>query len=281
MIAAAAAIVAGLVALAFGVLFYQGRRMPQGKAEYVALGSSFAAGLGLGPRAPGSPLVSMRSTNGYPAQLARRLGLSLVDMSSSGATARHVLHGGQVFIGSQLRPLGKDTELVTITAGGNDIAYVGDLTFLAARRGSSLMGWGVRQFWKGAAAADVRDYGRVRADMLAIIREIQRLSPRARIVVVTYPLILPPDGTCNKLAITADEAATMREVGERLAQATRAAVQEGGAMLVDMQVLGASHHACSPEPWVNGWTEVAGAQFHPTLAGAKATAEALAGALGS
>ena len=100
-------------------------------AQYVALGSSFAAGLGLGPRAPGSPFFFMRSINGYPQQLARMVDLSLVDASCSGATTRHVLHGGQFFQPAQIDMLVSTTELVTLTAGGNDVGYIRDLVFLA------------------------------------------------------------------------------------------------------------------------------------------------------
>ena len=80
-----AAVIAGSLGVA--LLAYQGRQRPDTSAEYVALGSSFAAGLGLGPRVPGSPIVCQRSVNGYPQQLARMTGLSLSDMSCSGATA--------------------------------------------------------------------------------------------------------------------------------------------------------------------------------------------------
>jgi hypothetical protein len=98
------AIVASLVALiavllGFAYLFYQRWQRPNTASEYVALGSSFAAGLGLGPRVPGSPIVCQRSVNGYPQQLARMTGLSLTDMSCSGATASHVLRGGAGLFG--------------------------------------------------------------------------------------------------------------------------------------------------------------------------------------
>lgn len=76
----------GIVAL----LFYQGRRPVETSGEYVALGCSFAAGLGLGAREPGSPWVCMRSTNGYPHVLARLTGLRLVDMTCSGSTTEHI-----------------------------------------------------------------------------------------------------------------------------------------------------------------------------------------------
>ena len=129
------------------VLIYQGRRPPEGEPQFVALGSSFAAGIGLGPRLPGSPHACMKTINGYPQQLARLLGLSLVDVSFSGASTRHILRGKQYFQPPQLDALTSNTELVTLTIGGNDVDYVRDLSMLAARRNRSLSGWLIRTFF--------------------------------------------------------------------------------------------------------------------------------------
>lgn len=274
-LAVLALVAAGALVL-LAVLIWQGHRKPTGTPNYVALGSSYAAGLGLGAQASGSPIVCQRSVNGYPQQLARMRGLSLVDMSCSGATTTHVLHGGQVFQGPQIDAIRADTELVTITTGGNDVGYVSDLTFMAGRNAPTALGWAIRRIWKGPATA--RDYRGVETMLLAALREIRRRAPQARIVVVTYPVILPAVGTCAKIGLTADEAATMRIVGERLAEATRAA-RAGGATIVDMQALAAGHDACSATPWVNGAHEAQGTLFHPTLAGAEATARAVSDAL--
>lgn len=263
----------------FGVLVWQGSRTPTGNPHYVALGSSFAAGLGLGDRAPDSPLVCMRSVNGYPQQLARMLKLPLLDMSCSGATTTHVLSGGQMFQGPQIDAVTADTALVTLTTGGNDVSYVGDLTFMAGRNSSSLMGWGLRRFWKGPRTFEQRDFAAMESTLLSTLRELRLRAPRARIVVVTYPVILPPQGTCDKLGLGPEEVATMRLVGEQLAQATRSAAKAAGAIVVDMATLGVGHDACSAEPWVNGARDVVGSPFHPTLAGAQATAKAIAAAL--
>lgn len=267
------AVIAGLLGVA--LLFYQGRQRPDTSAEYVALGSSFAAGLGLGPRVPGSPIVCQRSINGYPQQLARMTGLSLTDMSCSGATASHVLRGGQMFLGPQIDALGPKTRLVTLTAGGNDVAYVGDLTAMAFRQRGGVTGFLVGQFWSGARPVADRNFDALRADLLATLREIRRRAPKARIYVVTYPVILPPDGTCLGLGIGADDAGLMRQVGARLAQVTREAANEAGAAVIDMDQLSAGHDACSNEAWVNGAKPSEGATFHPTLAGARAAATAI------
>src|SRR5213079_120589 len=85
--------------------FVQGRKTPSGRPEYVALGSSFAAGAGLGPLQSGAALLCARSVGGYPNRLANALNLDMVDMTCGGAVTRHVLHGGQYFQGPQIRTI--------------------------------------------------------------------------------------------------------------------------------------------------------------------------------
>jgi len=269
-----------LIVIGFtGFAWIQAKRTPSGKPVYVALGSSFAAGAGLGPLQSGSPLLCARSKNGYPRQLARMRGLPLVDMSCGGAVARHLLHGGQFFQGPQIRVIGRETRLVTITVGGNDVGYVGDLQMLAARRSNTLLGWLVRHLWNGPAKSGERDFATLNSELLDTIRTIHALAPKATIVVATYPAILPPSGTCPQLNLSAAEVEQMRKVGDQLAETSRAAAKAGGAILVDMHRLGAAHSACSSVPWTNGATALLKAPFHPTLAGAKATAKAISRAL--
>ena len=56
--------------------------------RFVALGSSFAAGPGIAPRAAGSPRRAGRSARNYAHLAAARLGLDLDDVSYSRATVR-------------------------------------------------------------------------------------------------------------------------------------------------------------------------------------------------
>ncbi len=266
------AVIAALVVVLIAVVIWQGSRTPSGRPEYVALGSSFAAGAGLGRLEPDSPLLCARSVNGYPQELARTRRLSLVDMSCGGAMTRHLAKGGQFFQGPQVRTITADTRLVTITAGGNDIGYVGDLSLLAARKTSTPLGWIARRIWAGPRAADDRDYASVRRDLLATLKAVRERAPDATIIVATYPTLLPPTGTCARIGLSASEVALMRRVGDRLAQVTRSAAQEGGARVVDMHSLGSAHSACSDTPWTTGYFEAGPAPFHPTRAGAIAVA---------
>ncbi len=255
-----------------GLLYYQGQQVPRKNAPYVALGSSFAAGIGLGDRVSGSPIVCLRSMQGYPQQLARLIGLTLTDMSCSGATTQHVLRGGQVFLGPQIDALGPDTQLVTLTIGGNDISYVGDLTFMAFRNRGGFTGALAGLVSSSAKPVQDRKFGKLQRDLIATLREIKRRAPKALVSVVPYPAIMPKSGTCPQLGIDEQQASLMRSVGLRLAAVTRAAAQEAGVSFVDLADASMGHDACAAEPWVNGSAPAIGAAFHPTLAGAKGVA---------
>ena len=92
-------------------------------ARYVALGSSYASAPGLGRPIPGSPPQAGRTDANYAHLLAGQLQLSLTDVTSSGATTDDVLWRSQYGQAPQADALAPDTDLVTVTVGGNNIVY--------------------------------------------------------------------------------------------------------------------------------------------------------------
>jgi lysophospholipase L1-like esterase len=271
--------VLALVVVVIIAAVVQAWQTPKGRPDYVALGSSYAAGAGLGALQKGSPLLCARSINGYPQQLARLRKLNILDMSCGGAVTPNLLRGGQFFQGPQIRTITADTKLVTITVGGNDVFFVGDLSLLAARHDHTLFGWIVRTFWRGPRPAEQRIYAKVENDLIATVQAIHAKAPKAVVVVATYPTVVPPSGTCARIGLSTQEAELMRDVQAHLEMETRDVAARSDAIVVDMTALGAAHNACSTEPWTNGWKDVHGAMFHPTLAGAQATAAAISQAL--
>src|ERR1700749_3285267 len=97
-------------------------------SRYVAMGSSFAAGPGISPRAAGSPRRAGRSSGHYAHLLARPLWLDLHDVTYSGATTGDILRPSAVGQPAQLDAVTPGTRLVTITAGGNDVGFLPRLT---------------------------------------------------------------------------------------------------------------------------------------------------------
>lgn len=97
------------------------------KAEYVAMGDSFSSGEGNPAFEPGTDIATVnechRSIEAYPRQLQDQAVLGpTAFVACSGATTHDVLTGknGEP---SQLNALSSETEVVTITVGGNDIKF--------------------------------------------------------------------------------------------------------------------------------------------------------------
>jgi lysophospholipase L1-like esterase len=271
-----------------GFLYYQGKRRPTGNSQYVAMGSSFAAGSGLGQRAPGSPMLCMRSALNYAHLLAKIRGLNLTDVTCSGATTQHILEGGQYFQPSQLDALRPNTELVTITVGGNDVSYLGNLlawSFQQDPDRTPLVGRLLARTATPEAEVD-RELVLLSDRLARIATEVRRRSPRALLVFVDYTTVLPEQGSCpERLPITEQQLQRSRYVAKQLADITAAVARDCSALLVRASDVTRVHDICSADPWVFGF-EIAATPFsfgptayHPTEKAMHAIAEAINGVL--
>lgn len=281
---ALAAGVAVLVAGAAAMIYAQARTPRPANAAMVALGSSYAAGPGLGDMAPGSLFLCVQTAGNYPHRVARARGMILADATCSGATAAQVLGGGQYWLPSQLAALNPATQLVTVTAGGNDVFFIGNLTSWACANHPEAMSWTRRLLFCGTPhssrevdAALVRLGGR----LSALFDAIHAHAPHARILAVNYLTLLPPVGTCVRLALTRAQADDGRRIAAALATTTAAAAQRHGAELVDAAAASRGHDACSASPWVQGFVPQGGGgvAFHPDVAGTSAVVRLVLAAL--
>lgn len=256
--------------------------LPQG-AEYVALGSSFTAGPGLGDRVARSPRLAGRSTHNYPHVLARRLGLALTDVSFSGATVAQIL-GRQRGATStpQVNAVGPATRLVTMTAGGNDLGYIGYLI-------PSSAGWPLRMLLGGdrrlralADPAVVADkVAALLSDLAALFDAIRDKAPDATILVTDYLTILPSDASVPTPPLTVSAAAQGRAFGALVHSTLADAAAQAGIRFADVSTPSASHHAWSSDPWVEGYKLRGGnsAAYHPRREGMVAVVDAIASTL--
>jgi hypothetical protein len=75
--------------------------------------------------------MAMRSARNYPHLLAERLGARLTDLTVSGVTTATILRTPQRVLGlgfpPQVSGVSPDVDLVTVTAGGNDVNYLGSV----------------------------------------------------------------------------------------------------------------------------------------------------------
>jgi lysophospholipase L1-like esterase len=247
-----------------------------GTAQYVALGSSFAAGPGITPSVPDSPPRCARSTENYAHVLARHRKLSLVDATCSGATTVDVIRGGQFGLPAQLDAVTAQTQLITVTIGGNDVFFMANLIAMSCDRNSA-----PRQ----PGGCTIRPDAEVEARFASLANSLHQIvtiarqrNPMVRVIFVNYFTVLPEQGTCALVALTAEQADHVRGVAARLAAITRKVAQESGADLLDAGSLSRTHNACSGDPWVLGAHPhgVSIPPFHPNREAMQAVGDALA-----
>lgn len=291
VVAAAGALVAVvliLAASAVAVVHHQGVRTPAGDSQYVALGSSFAAGPGVGTRAPDSPTLCARSAENYAHRLAAARHLDLTDVTCSGATAENVLHGGQYFQPPQVSALRSTTELVTVTVGGNDLSYLGNLWAASCHSDPGRAPFVWRTL--GCTATDDAKVDAALAKLPDQLRQIaegvEQRSPHARLVFVDYTTVLPDSGACpGRLPVPTRVLDRSRQVAEQLRTITAAVAQESGALLLPASTITHGHDVCAPDPWVDGYTfprspaTYGPVPYHPTASAMAAIADALDRAL--
>jgi lysophospholipase L1-like esterase len=247
-------------------------------AHYVAMGSSYAAGPGITTVVVDSPARCARSKDNYAQQLARRRGLTLTDVSCSGATTAHVL-GPWNELPAQLDALRIETRLVTVTIGGNDLAYMGGLMGASCRAVNAA---GSTTCPSGRVLTDA-DYAAVKEALNRIAAQVKQRSPQAQLMFVDYATVLPSKGVCALTPMTISEAENSRAIAARLAQLTGEVAKQTGAKVLRASDVTRAHHVCAREPWMNGYIapgpNAPRAPYHPTLAGMTAVAAALDKAL--
>lgn len=254
--------------------------LPAG-AHYVSLGSSFAAGAGIGPVKPGTPPRCSRTENNYATLLAARLGLTLDDQGCGGATSGHVT-GPWNELPAQIDAVTVDTRLVTLTIGGNDLNYVGTLFMAGCDPVAGLTVQGQTMPCAALRAPTEANFARAESGLRAIAQQVRTRAPLARLVFVQYVTLLPAQ-PCPATAISPEGAALARSIAARLATITATVARDAGADLLATDQLSRGHTPCDPQPWAKGRPDPAdprpGAPWHPNAAGHAAIAAELAGIL--
>jgi lysophospholipase L1-like esterase len=168
--------------------------------HYVALGDSYASGPWI-PEQRADPVGCLRSTRNYPARLAAALRIrDYTDVSCGGARTGNMTAPQPVRLGPnppQFDALRPDTDLVTLTIGGNDID-IGDLWVSCARLGATnpLGDPCERQATAGGTDRYAQRIAATAPKVARVLEGIRARSPRARVLLVGYLRLLPPALGC-------------------------------------------------------------------------------------
>lgn len=217
--------------------------------DYVALGDSYSSGTGTGDY---FDAVCRRSSKAYPQLLANALGAGLTFEACTGAKTADLL-------AKQLGSLDAETDLVTVTIGGNDIGWseaikacitpltncIDDIEAAEARVGDELPG-----LLDGAYAA------------------IADRAPNAEVYVLEYPRLFNGVRTCGTLQQPdVAEQLRMNEAAARLAGVVRNKAEEHGFTFVDVDDAFAGHAICDDLAYINGLRYPVIESYHPNVLG--------------
>lgn len=253
--------------------------------DYVALGDSFSAGSGILPLDPTAPLLCARSTANYPHVVAQRTGAELTDVTCGGAQTKDFAGSQYPGVAPQLDAVDADTDVVTLTIGGNDnntfigaIVACGSAGVLSGGKGSPCKDANGDKFTK---EIDAGTYPALKT----ALRAIKDKAPNARVGILGYPWIVPAeaDPTCfAKMPIATGDVPYLRDLQAHLNRAVQRAASETGATYVDMAAASEGHDACKPKG--TRWIEpvLFGTNFvpvHPNAIGEKGMADQAIGVM--
>ncbi len=252
---------------------------------YVAMGDSYVAGP-LIPVQSTAPLGCLRSNRNYASLVKPKIRVAkFVDVSCSGATTDDFWAAQDVQPGPanppQFDALNRQTKVVTFGIGGNDIGF----TSIVINCGTSLPN---DPGCKGDYVHDGRDELSERIAATApkidrVLKEIKRRAPRATILLVGYPTVLPETGTgCYPLVpVLPADVPYLRAKVKELNAMLRNRAAAGGATYIDIAPVSVGHDFCQPlAKWVEGLTPTtAAAPVHPNAAGMAGWAPMVAAAI--
>jgi len=248
--------------------------------DYVALGDSYSAASGVLPIDLTAPLVCLQSTRNYPHVIAAETGARLDDVTCGGADTSHFTTAQYPGVAPQLDAVGADTDLITMTIGGNDSGVFGNAIIACGSAGLLTLGQGSP--CKNQNGTRFEDTVRTTTypALVAALRATQAKAPQAEVANLGYPWIVPTSGGCFlKLPIATGDVPYLRSLQATLNDAVRRAAAETGTTYVDLAAASDGHDACKPlgvrwiEPIVTTTNPVV---VHPNALGeAKMAAETM------
>lgn len=240
----AAALLAALALLALPAF-------AQASTSYVSLGDSYVSGPLILPPAPGAPLDCLQSLRNYPHLTASALGLSLHDVSCSGATTSDFTEAQYSDQPPQFNALGVSTGVVTVGIGGNDNnLFLGTLETCGAEDLIFPFGTPCKATYGNKLSEEIKADGPV---VGAALHQIHVLSPSAKVLVVGYPDILPQSGNCwPTVPLTTGDTAYLNNVEKELNAMLASEAAANGAVFLDTYTPSIGHDACksSSVRWV-------------------------------
>jgi len=231
----------------------------QGAAtEYVALGDSFASGVGSRTYYADSGSC-YRSPKAYPVIDAARISATLSFKACSGAQTGGVLN-------NQLGTLGTDTDYVTVQVGGNDAGFSSVITTCAQPSWASNCNAAIDK-----AQAFIRAMLPGRLDN--VYSSIHAKAPNASVVVVGYPRLFNGQDCNAGTWFSPAEMTRLNATADLLNSTTKSRADAQGDAFVNPTNAYLGHAVCDAAEWVNGLANPIRESYHPNVKGYGAYAD--------
>lgn len=221
-------------------------------ASYVALGDSYSAGTGTRAYLPDGT-DCRRSAYAFPSLIARATGLALNLRACSGATVADVA-------ALQLDALKPTTSYVSLSVGGNDVAFVSVLSECA------------QPAWLGNCSAAIdRTRALIRGALPgrldSLYGQVRVRAPQAAVAIVGYPRLFNGEDCNAGTWFSPRDQAGLNATVDLVNRTTAAAAARAGFVFVDPTVVFTGHAVCDDVEWLNGLSHPVSDSYHPNRAG--------------
>jgi lysophospholipase L1-like esterase len=222
---------------------------------YTVMGDSYSAGSGAGNNTEAPPCF--QSSNGYGNDVAAMTGATLTNIACAGFTTTQVTT-------YEVPQLPATTKLITLTAGGNDVAWTTAV-------GTCLLPTSTAAACKAAVANSVYLMTQVPKNATAMLKAIKAKAPRAKILYLGYPRLFEPQNM-SAPTFTATQVAgakLLNGAADLLNGVLALTALSNGVTFVPVAYRFAGHGMPSADPWLN-YPAPFGTNnfpFHPNAAG--------------
>lgn len=218
--------------------------------DYVALGDSYSSGTGARDYYDAN---CQRSQYGYPELTAQRIGASLDLQACGGATVASVR-------ANQLGTLDENTDVVTMTVGGNDAGFSDVLLECAKPGWMSDCGGAIDQ-----AQAYIRDV--LPGSLDALYDQIASSAPNATVVIGSYPRLFMGEDCNAGTWFSPQEQERLNATADQLADVIDERAAAHGFGFADVRTAFVGHAVCDDPAWINGLSNPVSESYHPNRAG--------------
>ncbi|MFE9847437.1 SGNH/GDSL hydrolase family protein [Streptomyces sp. NPDC005576] len=246
--------------------------------RYVALGDSYTSGPAIPPQ---TDVGCARSGLNYPSLVAdRKKASAFEDVSCGGATTEQ-MWTAQGANAPQLEALERDTDLVTLQIGGNDVGFGSIIATCAGLGVQDPAGDPCRSHYTSSGTDRLSVAVAETAPKIArVLRAVHARSPHARVLVVGYPDLLPDNGSGCFPAVpfAAGDFPYLRDTEKRLNTMLRQVAVRNHAEYVDTYGPTVGHDMCKApgDRWIEPLVPASpAAPAHPNAKGEQSMADAV------